>query len=346
MTSLQGSLEDFGVPEIIQLISLSRKSGTLKLISNAEGLTYFESGRVFFATTTIKRKPLGQRLLEKGVITKTNLDKVLQIQKEEESKRRLGQILIDSGFLSPTTLDTFVQEQIWNDLWEMLSWSEGHFNFSPDETPTQEDISISIGAWERVKESMPSFRKTFEREHQKKIAVFITPDMIFKQLTLPETPATEALLNPPEKRLIRLIDGKLTVRELTGMINLAEAEIHRLLNRLSHFGLIEMIRGHIEETAKTTQAKSPQQKEQPASPSEGEAEEVFDISELQTRLMGPIKLWTTEGEKEVTSFVVKKGEKNIPVLLFPNGTFQFQGKLSKPEKEEVVKQIQKIIREK
>jgi len=59
--ALRGSLKDFSLPDVFQLIQLSRKSGILRIKRpDAEGSIWFREGDVFFAQSNWRRELLGQ----------------------------------------------------------------------------------------------------------------------------------------------------------------------------------------------------------------------------------------------------------------------------------------------
>jgi hypothetical protein len=61
------------------------------------------------APGTSTPRPLGRLLLEKGVVTQTELDSALEVQRK--SGRRLGEILVEAGSLSWTTVAATLAEQ-------------------------------------------------------------------------------------------------------------------------------------------------------------------------------------------------------------------------------------------
>ena len=65
--SLVGNLEDLGLGEILQIVSLSRKSGVLSLDSSGRtGKVTFLNGQVIRATTSASRVNLGDLLVRFG----------------------------------------------------------------------------------------------------------------------------------------------------------------------------------------------------------------------------------------------------------------------------------------
>ena len=82
--NLVGKLEDIGLAEIMQIISLSRKSGALTLQSKGrEGAIVFRFGQVIRATSSSFRRFMGDVLVERGILDAVTLRNALTIQKEE-----------------------------------------------------------------------------------------------------------------------------------------------------------------------------------------------------------------------------------------------------------------------
>jgi len=128
--SLVGNLEDLGLGEILQIVSLSRKSGILTLCSRGrEGIIVFRHGQVIRATSPAYREGLGEVLVRKGLIDHGLLRRALSIQKGEGFREKLGTILIKYFQLPAATIEEVVREQIENVVYSLFDWTEGAFNF-------------------------------------------------------------------------------------------------------------------------------------------------------------------------------------------------------------------------
>lgn len=128
--SLVGNLEDLGLGEILQIVSLSRKSGVLSLYSRGrEGKIVFRQGQVIRAVIDGVQSHLGQLLLKKGVVTKDVLTKALALQSQEGAKERLGDLLASRFSVSSEIIEEVVREQIENTVYALFSWEEGSFDF-------------------------------------------------------------------------------------------------------------------------------------------------------------------------------------------------------------------------
>ena len=81
---LKGSLRDFSLPDLFQLLHFGKKNGTLNIINDeAKGYVCFRNGNVFFATHNWKRLTLGQRLVEAGMVSEEQIEEALDLQKQE-----------------------------------------------------------------------------------------------------------------------------------------------------------------------------------------------------------------------------------------------------------------------
>ncbi len=128
--SLVGNLEDLGLGDILQIVSLSRKSGVLVLASrNREGSIVFLNGQVIRATSSVSRDNLGDLLVRQGVVDLETLKNALMLQKQSQPPPRLGIILSENFGIPKDGIDKIVKETIENIVYSFFGWTEGTFSF-------------------------------------------------------------------------------------------------------------------------------------------------------------------------------------------------------------------------
>lgn len=128
--SLVGNLEDLGLGEILQIVSLSRKSGVLELHSRGrEARIIFRNGQVIRANSSSNQQNLGEVLIQKGVLDLTTLKKALSIQEDEDFSELLGTILVNRFNISSDAIEDVVREQIESVIYSLFAWAEGSFDF-------------------------------------------------------------------------------------------------------------------------------------------------------------------------------------------------------------------------
>ena len=140
--SLVGRLEDLALPDIFQIISLSKKTGTLVVRSRrGTGMVVFKDGQVIQAASDSIRDSLGNILVSQGMLDEAALSKALALQKREPDTP-LGMILMEMGVVAAQTLESVIRKQIEEIIYDLLDWEEGFFNFELGEIIPKDTIEI------------------------------------------------------------------------------------------------------------------------------------------------------------------------------------------------------------
>lgn len=131
--ALEGTLRDFSFADILQLISLQRKTGVLTLKNSGEVVTIsFLEGNIV-GSSSLSQHPedrMGLILLKRGEITDNQLDSALRCQ--EETLQRLGRILIDQGVVAPDAVRKALSQQILQIVYRVFRWNDGEYHFSQE----------------------------------------------------------------------------------------------------------------------------------------------------------------------------------------------------------------------
>ena len=174
--ALKGTLKDFGIADILQLIGHQLKTGVLKLASkNQEVLIYWVEGNVVKAesATRDRRDLLGSLLLRAEVIQQEQLDTALDIQKR--TLKRLGDILVDSGYVTRELIRDFTRLQTTETIYKLFNWKTGTYEFEQQDFDFDKESYDSIRAesvlmegfrmvdeWPFIRKRINSYAMTFE----------------------------------------------------------------------------------------------------------------------------------------------------------------------------------------
>ena len=231
---LQGSIQQFTLPEIFQLVAGARKSGTLGIQrDDSIVMVYFRDGMIVYAYGPRQTFHLGQLLKERGAISAEQLDKAVDIQSRGENSRRLGEILIQEGSIDRADLEKVVMSQIEQLLYSLLAWDSGTFKFYEDQFPTDEEITVTISVENVILEGL---RRLDEQRMVEK--------------TLPSTESVFALassetgrkrmvsLSAEEWNIMALVDGRRSAEQITRESALDRQRALRTLAQLKLAGLI------------------------------------------------------------------------------------------------------------
>ena len=133
LLSVVGSLEDLSFPDILQVVHLSRQSGTL-ILSDKEGerRVRFRHGLVCDASLGAGRPALDELLISKGLVAPAAVEPARA--RAAETGESLASALVGLGALSQETLDRIVREELRDLVRSFVLLQEGEFRFEVDET--------------------------------------------------------------------------------------------------------------------------------------------------------------------------------------------------------------------
>ena len=234
--SLKGNLRDISLEHIFEIINSGDKTGSLHIVrgeGDIEAFIYFRKGKIFGAVSNYNRIPIGERLVKVGYISKEDLAGALAMQKSDKKARKLGQVLLQENLISEDMLKQIVREQIQATVFDVLSWTDGEFQFST-KLPPIEDIGLLVNAknvvlegaqrideWKRLRKKIPSPN-----------SVFIIND---------DAPRDKNItLSPIHWQLLRYVDGERSVDDLLMIEQLSEFQTCSILAELVSAGLIKI----------------------------------------------------------------------------------------------------------
>lgn len=202
--AIKGSLSEATLPDVIQLLSYSLKSGCLSVTDGKNfGNIFIKDGKIIYATLLNRKDQLGDILVSKQKISKSNLEQALAIQKVK--KRRLGEILIEMGAISAEIVESALKEQISETIFTMLIWETGYFNFEADLLPGADEFTVQLSPQGILLEGARRI------DEWRKIENKIPP---FETVLVSKGDFSNVPLITQEQRIIKLIDGSRTIDEI------------------------------------------------------------------------------------------------------------------------------------
>jgi len=265
--ALEGTLSDFSLPDIFQLISLQRKSGVLTLTGKDDVVAvFFKDGNILAADSQQERieHRLGYYLVRAKLLSDEQLKKALDIQKE--TLQRLGNILLSYNFITKEELQKTLQLVITQKIYKLFRWRDGEYHFDPDAPVEFKDDYFTplpaqgilmeavrmIDEWPMLEEKVPNlniiYRKTGKSlEKDKAEGKSLTADDLFGDnddfsdlFNSTKNMRTEdQKLEGEEERVFRFIDGKRTVKDLVLDAQMTDFDVCHALVYILEKGLIE-----------------------------------------------------------------------------------------------------------
>jgi len=171
--ALSGNLKTMELPDLLQWLTLGRKTGALAFIKNrTKNYIYFKQGRIISSSSNDPTKYLGQFLLFQGKITESQLKRALEIK--QQGRLNLGKVLVQGGFLSQEEIERTLLSRTEEALFDLFLWEDGFFHFADDPYDENELVVIAIDLngvifegvrrkdeWARIREAFPSNNLVF-----------------------------------------------------------------------------------------------------------------------------------------------------------------------------------------
>jgi Domain of unknown function (DUF4388) len=237
--AIEGPLQELGIHDVFQLLDLSRKTGTLTVVSELrdnEGTVLFENGKIVSANIRSNPHRLGDLLVRSGRLTEADMARAQAEQQQRGGGRRLGEILVALELVTHKEIERQVRLQIEAVVFELMSWREGHFRFEEglsdlhwrDATvafPTESLLmegARRIDEWSRIADRVPNL------------------DMV-PYLAPPDEDHPPLLdLLPSEWQVLALIDGENDLRGISTTLAMSEFDVARITYGMVSTGVIRL----------------------------------------------------------------------------------------------------------
>ena len=180
--ALRGTLHDFGIADILQIIGHQTKTGTLTIRHRDQTVhVHFKEGLITGADAESRNEKdlLGTMLVHAEVLKREDLLRLLD--RHKKTGRRVGELALDENFLKDSELHEFVRLQVTETLYKLFLWNSGTYEFE------QHAVAVPRG-FEPIRSEMllmEGFRQMDEwPEIRKKIGGYGTVLMIIKALDI------------------------------------------------------------------------------------------------------------------------------------------------------------------
>jgi hypothetical protein len=226
--ALEGSLIDFGLADILQLIYFQKKSGILTLSSRRDRvqITFLE-GNIIAADSRKRAEEnrLGRILLKKGLISENDLRGVLEEEKSTGAK--VSDILINKGMVSREDIAATVALQVTDTVTQLFSWKEGTYEFQVQPTIQKAGIPLNLDTQHLLMEGLRILDEWSLIEG--KVAL----DMVFRKT------GTEGQgLTPTEEAVLSYVDGDNDISIIMDLTGIDDFEASKAVVSLIEKGLI------------------------------------------------------------------------------------------------------------
>lgn len=235
--ALKGNLRDFTITQLLNLISLAQKTGTLIVEGpNESASVSFREGKLAYAQVGKEDGSLANVLYQADLLTK-NQHRIITERARGMSDKELGLLLINASYISQNDILCSLQELFIGNVNRLFTWVEGFFRFENDVLPPDDKITVRINLenliiegsrrlreWEQLQDEIPSL------------------DMALKFVERPNVNIRDVNLSVEEWRVVSYINPKNSIRQIARANKLNDLEVRRIVYGLLQAGLVEIIR--------------------------------------------------------------------------------------------------------
>ncbi|HYK90631.1 MAG TPA: DUF4388 domain-containing protein [Acidobacteriota bacterium] len=230
--SLSGNLKTMDLAELLQWVTIGRKTGSLAFIRNQiKNAIFFRDGLIISSRSNDPTKQLGHFLLFQGKITEMQLKKALEIQ--QQTRGVLGKILVQEDLVSEQEVERALVSRTEEVIYDLFLWEDGYFHFTSEGYSLDELILITVDInsiifegvrrkdeWVRIREIFPS----------NEVVLALRSDIDLKSLSLTSL----------QKKLLYLLTLGKPVSEMILELHGSEFLVNYALFQLYEKGVIEV----------------------------------------------------------------------------------------------------------
>ena len=232
--ALRGNLRDFTITQLLNLVNLAQKTGTLVVDGPSEqAYISFRDGKLAYARVGQDDGSLATVLHKANKLT-VNQYRAIVERAGRITDKELGLLLINAGYLSQEEILLNLQGYFTEIIRRLFTWVEGFFRFEGDMLPPDDRINVRLdleniiieGArqlreWEQLQDEIPSLEMA---------------------LKFTDRPLKNVSLSVEEWRVVSYINPKNTMKQIAQTNKMNDLEIRRIVYGLLQAGLVEIIR--------------------------------------------------------------------------------------------------------
>jgi hypothetical protein len=235
--ALKGNLRDFSITQLLNLINLAHKTGTLAIEGPSDtAWVSFRDGKLAYSKMGKSDSHLATILFRAKKISPSQL-RMIKSRAGNMSDKELGLLLINASYITQEDILASLKTEFVGVIHRLFTWAEGRFRFENNVLPPNDKILLRINLeniiiegsrqlreWEQLQDEIPSL------------------DIALKFTDRPGSKLQNINLSVEEWRVVKFIDPKNSIRQIANTTKMNDLEIRRIVYSLLQAGLIEMVR--------------------------------------------------------------------------------------------------------
>ncbi len=229
--AISGNLRTMPFPDLMEWISMGRKTGTLVLKGpRFSKKILFQKGTVSAVTSNNPREHLGYYLVGWGILAEDELEHLLDRQKE--ANVMLGELLVQSGRLTREQVDHLVRIKTEETIYDLMLWQEAEFFFLDDAQPRRDFKELQLPVSHFI------FEGARQSDERRRIATLIPDSDHIPRIC---RPLDESQLTPTGKAVLAEVDGSRSIEEIALRCHVPEFPVLSFVFQGMQNGVFELL---------------------------------------------------------------------------------------------------------
>lgn len=233
--ALKGNLRDFSTTQLLNLINLARKTGTLTIQGPEIAHVSFREGKLIYAHVGTDAHNLAKVLYSAGKLSSEQA-RIIETKARGFTDKQLGHLLVQAGYVTQSDIIQSVRQHVLDIVYRLFTWSDGLFRFDPNKLPPSEQITIPIDLesvimegsrrlkeWEILQEEIPDLEASLRFTDR--------PDARLRNINL----------TVEEWRVVSFVNPRNSIQQIARANNLSDFEIRRIVYGMLQAGLVEFV---------------------------------------------------------------------------------------------------------
>ena len=230
---LYGTLKSMPLPDLMQWLGTTRKTGTLLIERNKISKSIlFNKGRVVGCSSDDPPERLGHFLLARGKITEEQLRDALALQ--ATSRKYLGMILVEFGVFAPEELESLLNDKAEETIFSLFDWEDGVFRFEDEIAEGANIFPVNLEVQDVLLQGLKRFDEIVRIRE-----VFDDPNILLALADRRPTP--ELFQDPMARSLYEAVNGERTIADILLHVHGSEFLVTKYLYDFYSKGLITIV---------------------------------------------------------------------------------------------------------
>ena len=232
--ALRGNLRDITMTQLLNLVHLASKTGTLVVDGVSEqAYISFRDGKLAYARVGKDDGSLAS-VLHKANKINANQYRAIVDRAGQMTDKELGLLLINAGYVTQEDILLNLQGYFTEVVRKLFTWVEGIFRFENELLPPDGRINVKLDLENIIIEGSRQLRELEQLQDE-----IPSLDMALK---FTERPLTNVNLSVEEWKVVRFVDPKNTMRQIANTNKLSDLDVRRIVYGLLQAGLVELAR--------------------------------------------------------------------------------------------------------